>query len=703
MAKAGLEPTPGAVPTVDELDDAPVVRTGVWARVGDVIAILLPAYVIANFFYPLPPLQERGIFAAMIVGLVFARSAAKEDRPTWLQSLDGVLLAGTIVSFGYVVVNYGAIAAAPTANNVNRVLGLLAIALSIEATRRVLSTSLAVIVLVVLAYGFFGEVLPRDYGGHGGFSLNRIIVTTFLGTEGMFGIVTYTLFKFIFMFVLFGQLLQRLGALDFVMTFSRALLGRVRGGPAMVSVVSSGMMGSLSGSAVANTMVTGSVTIPLMKRLGFRPHVAGGMEAAASAGGQFLPPVMGAAAFLMAVVVGVPYLEVVRAAVIPALVYFIAMLVAVYAYARRDRVAKEAPEHLPQMRDAFRDLSGVIFFMGLGSLVYLLVQRYSATFAALTAMGVMVVVGLLSAKSRLNPKRAALVMRDTSDNFVAIGVAGPSVGVIVGVFLLTGIATRFASIIIGFTGANLPLLLVFTMIVSILLGVGLPTTVAYLILALTAAPALVTLGVEPLAAHMFIFFAGMMAMITPPVGLASFAAATIAKADFWKTGGMAFIIGLPAYLVPYAFVYDQALLGRGEPAEIAMAALSTTIGVSFMAIALVGRVSGWETYIGRSALFVSALLLIAPETFTDVIGVALGSTVCVAGLLWARKRSGLAAEAVVASHPDDNEVQPVPEGELDAAATAEDHPGLPTAGGAASSVDTDGDGGSEGTSSGRER
>ncbi|MCC5950045.1 MAG: TRAP transporter fused permease subunit [Nitriliruptoraceae bacterium] len=651
MSDATVPENAQTPPTIDDLDDAPIIRTGFWARVGDVIAIALPAYVVLNFYYPLPPLQERGIFAMLVVGLVFARSAAKDDRLPWLKAIDGLLLAATVASFGYVVFNYGAIAAAPTADSTNRVLGLIAIAVSIEATRRALSGSLAVIVLVVLAYGLFGDLLPRDFAGHGGYSVDRIIVTTFLGTEGMFGIVTYTLFKFIFLFVLFGQLLQRLGALDFVMTFSRAMLGRVRGGPAMVSVVSSGMMGSISGSAVANTMVTGSVTIPLMKRLGFKPHVAGGMEAAASAGGQFLPPVMGAAAFLMAVVVGVPYLEVVRAAVIPALVYFIAMLVAVYTYARRDNIAKEDPATLPKMRDAFRDLSGVIFFLGLGTLIYLLVQRNSATFSALAAMAIMIVVGMFSAKSRLNVRRAAVVMRDTSDSFAAIGVAGPSVGVIVGVFLLTGIATRFASLIVGFTGENLPLLLIFTMIVSILLGVGLPTTVAYLILALTAAPALVLLGVDVLAAHMFIFFAGMMAMITPPVGLASFAAATIAKTSFWKTGIMAFLIGLPAYLVPYAFVYDQALLGDGTPSEIVVAAISTTIGVSFMAIAVIGRFSSWETYIGRGVLFISALLLIVPTTTTDVIGVLAGSTVCVLGLMWARRRAALGLGAPAPEPP----------------------------------------------------
>lgn len=626
--------------------------SGPFAKLADAIAIALPVYVILNYFRPLPPLQERAIFLVLVLGLVFVRSLAQDGRSPLAKILDLFLLGATVASYGYVITNHQVMTAAPIVNSVNVPLGILAILVAIEATRRILSPSLAVIVLVVLAYGLYGDVLPREFGGHKGFSINRIIVSTYLGTEGIFGIVTYTLFKFIFLFVLFGQVLQALGALEFVMTFSRALMGRIRGGPAMVSVVSSGMIGSISGSAVANVMVTGSVSIPLMKRIGFKPHMAGAMEAAASSGGQFLPPVMGAAAFLMAVVIGVPYLEIVRAAVIPALAYFFAMLVAVYVYARREGIGKEDPADLPRLRDAFKGLDGPIFFIGIGSLVYLLTQRNSATYAALVAMAAMIVVGLPKRESRLTVRKTADICKKTSYSFVSVGVAGPSVGVVVAVFLLTGIATRFAAIIVGITGENLPLLLVFTMLVSILLGVGLPTTVAYLILALTAAPALVLLGVDLLAAHMFIFFAGMMAMITPPVGLASFAAATIAKSDFWKTGVAAFIVGLPAYLVPYAFVYDVALLGRGTRAEIFNAAASTFLGVAFMAIALVGRFSDPITYVGRGLLLLSAVLLIAPTTSTNVIGLAVGGTVSVLGLLWARRRNdsdGLPAGSVVAT------------------------------------------------------
>lgn len=613
--------------------------SGPFAMIADVVAIVLPLYVVLNFFRPLSPLQERAIFLVLVLALVFLRSLAQDGRGALLKLLDLALLGGTLASYGFVVVNHQAITAAPIANSTNVPLGVLAILVAIEATRRILSPSLAVIVVVVLLYGFFGDILPREFGGHKGFSLNRIIVSTYLGTEGIFGIVTYTLFKFIFLFVLFGQLLQALGALEFVMTFSRALMGRVRGGPAMVSVLSSGLVGSISGSAVANVMVTGSVSIPLMKRIGFKPHMAGAMEAAASSGGQFLPPVMGAAAFLMAVVIGVPYVQIISAALIPALAYFFAMLVAVYVYATREKVGKEDAADLPRLRDAFKGLDGPVFIVGIGTLVYLLTQRYSATFAALAAMAAMAVVGLPKRQSRLTPKMAADVCKKTSYSFVSVGVAGPSVGVVVAVFLLTGIATRFASIIVGITGENLPLLLVFTMIVSILLGTGLPTTVAYLILALTAAPALVLLGVDLLAAHMFIFFAGMMAMITPPVGLASFAAATIAESDFWKTGVAAFLVGMPAYLIPYAFVYDNALLGRGTAGEIAIAAGSTFLGVALLATAVVGRVSARITIVGRALLFVAAILLIAPEDITNYIGLALGGAVSVAGLLWARRRA----------------------------------------------------------------
>lgn len=628
------------VPPVDPEGERPdAAYSGIFSHIADLVAIALPLYVVGNFFRPLPPLQERAIFLVMILAIVFLRSLAQDGRNPLLKILDFGFLAATLASYGFVILNHQQMTAAPIANSTNVPLGILAIVVAIEATRRILSPLLAIIVVVVILYGLYGDILPREYGGHKGFSVNRIIVSTYLGTEGIFGIVTYTLFKFIFLFVLFGQLLQALGALEFVMTFSRALMGRIRGGPAMVSVVSSGLVGSISGSAVANVMVTGSVSIPLMKRIGFKPHMAGAMEAAASSGGQFLPPVMGAAAFLMAVVIGVPYIEIITAALIPALAYFFAMLVAVYVYARREGVGKEDPSELPRIRDAFKRLDGPIFIIGLGTLVYLLTQRYSATYAALASMLAMIIIGLPKRESRITPRMAADVCKKTSYSFVSIGVAGPSVGVVVAVFLLTGIATRFAAIIVGLTGENLPLLLVFTMLVSILLGVGLPTTVAYLILALTAAPALVLLGVDLLAAHMFIFFAGMMAMITPPVGLASFAAATIAKSDFWRTGVAAFMVGLPAYLVPYAFVYDVALLGRGSAGEIAIAAGSVFLGVTFMATAIIGRFSSPVTYIGRGLLFVAAVLLIAPESTTNVAGLIIGGSASIAGLLWARRRS----------------------------------------------------------------
>ena len=618
-------------------DAAPVPRSGIWAPVGDVVAVLLPLYVITNYFYPLPPLQERAIFCVLVLVLAFLRSAARAGRRLPIKALDVACVVLVLVSFGYPAVMYSDIVAAPTATPVNVALGVLAIVLAIEATRRALSTALAIIVIVVILYGLFGEVLPREYGGHGGFDVGRIVTTTYLGTSGMFGIVTYTLFKYIFLFVMFGRLLQELGAMEFIATVSRALLGRIRGGPAAVAVVSSALMGSLSGSAIANVMVTGSVTIPLMKRLGFKPHVAGGIEAAASTGGQILPPVMGAAAFLMAVVVGVPYLAVAQAATIPALLYFMAMLVAVYVYARRHNIAKERREDIPKWRSAFTDLSGLIFIAGLGVLIGMLVMRYSPTRAALFSMAVMVVIGLFHRNSRLTVKRTTTVLRETSDSFVPIGVAGPSVGIVVGIFLLSGLATRFAQLIVDLTGGNLLLLAVVTMLISIILGTGLPTSVAYLILALTAAPALVLLGVPEIAAHMFIFYAGIMAMITPPVGLASFAAATIAGANFWKTGVAAFLLGLPAYLIPYAFIYNQALLADGTVAEIAAAVITTAIGVTFLVIALIGRVAAVESIAARAVLFACAMLLIAPNLTAGIIGGSVGLVACAVSLVWMRR------------------------------------------------------------------
>jgi TRAP transporter 4TM/12TM fusion protein len=604
--------------------------------------------VLFNAFHPMPPLEERAIFLLLVLTLVFLQQACDRKQPDQL-ALDLAWCALGIIIFGYIVLNHEEIVfRSGLVTRADLVLGLLCIVYVLEATRRVVGWSLVITALVFLAYGFFGQHLPRWLGGHGGFDLDRVVTLIYLSGNGVFGEATYVVFKFVFLFVLFGKLLEASGALGFIMELARSLVGRFRGGPAMMAVVSSGFMGSVSGSAVANVMVTGSVTIPLMKRTGFQPHVAGAVEAAASTGGQFMPPVMGAAAFLMMQFLALDYFDIAKAATIPAVLYFLGVLAAVYFYSLRAGLRGLPPSELPKVRDLIWRGDGLIFCSGIAVLIVFLLLRVSPIQAVLRAMAVIALLsvvlgsGAVALEVRRRPsqgmtlamraagialKKGVGVLEDTGLDFVSLGAAVACVGIIMGMILMTGLASRFSGLIIGIAGNNLPAILFMTMIASMILGMGLPTSIAYIILALMVAPGLIKVGVPPLAAHLFIFFSGMMSMVTPPVALAAYAGATIAKANFWRTGLAASIIALPVYILPYAFVYGPPLLMEGTVLQIAWATFTAALGVILAAYGIVGALKDRFELVVRIIACIAAVFLITPEFLTDLVGLALAVVV----------------------------------------------------------------------------
>ena len=603
-----------------------------------VTAVALSLFVLGNIFYPLAPLQERSIFVLLVLFLLFLKDLARPERSIAWRLVDVLFLSGTVAAFGYVVVNHETIVSMQGLSFTHTtLLGLTAIVVAIEAIRRALGTALAAIIVGFLVYALFGEYLPWEYGGHGGYRLDRITNFIYLTTEGMFGVVTYTLFKYIFLFVMLGKLLEAVGALRFILNITLAFFGRFTGGPAMVAVMSSGMMGSVSGSANANVMLTGAVTIPLMTRIGYRPHVAAGVEAAASTGGQFMPPVMGTAAFLVAQVLGISYLSVVKAAILPASLYFLAMMIAVYFYAKRAGLRGLPVSELPTYRRALLDPAGITFLVGIGGLVTLLISGYSPIFSALLAMGALLAANMLS-RERISIPRTVKVLADTSHTFLGIGSAGPGVGIIVGMILLTGLGNRFSAMILSFAGDNLIMVLGTTMVAAIVLGIGMPTPVTYIILAIMVAPAIVALGVDPLAAHLFIFFAGMMSMVTPPVGLAAYAASAIAGSDFWKTGLWAALLALPAYLLPYAFVLNNGLLLMGDWMDVLRSVALATLGVAAMSYALIGQVANSLEIPRRVLIFGAGLMLISPMHLLNGMGLLIGLLVW-GGTLWLERSS----------------------------------------------------------------
>ncbi len=607
------------------------------------LAIGLSVYAIWNAFSPLPPLQERSLFLLMLFTLVYLSQAVEHERPTQI-AVDLFWLALSLATFGYVFIEHEEIAfKSGLVTQTDLVLGVVCVLVVLEATRRIVGWALVFTALVFLVYCFYGQHLPRWVGGHGGFDLDRIVTTVYLSGNGVFGVATYITFKFVYLFVMFGKLLEATGALAFIMEFTRSMVGKYRGGPAMMAVVSSGMMGSVSGSATANVMVTGAITIPLMKRVGFQPHVAGAVEAAASTGGQFMPPVMGAAAFLMMQFLAVDYLQIVKAAFIPAVLYFIGVLAGVYFYALRSGLTGLPANELPRIKDVIREPQGLTFIAGIGLLIVLLVARMSPVQAVLRAMAVIAVLGFaISAvtmffqnrghfMSSVRPgtlvavKKGVRVFEETGRDFVMLGTAVACVGIIMGTILMTGLATRFSGLVIGIAGDDLTIILLLTMFASMILGMGLPTSIAYIILALMVAPVLIKVGVWPMAAHLFIFFSGMLSMVTPPVALAAYAGATVAGSDFWRTSLFAGMISLPVYILPYAFVFGTPLLMRGSPVDIILTTATAAAGVILCAYALVGSLKDRTELFERMIVFVAAIMLIAPSMTTDVIGVVLVS------------------------------------------------------------------------------
>jgi len=590
--------------------------------------LFLTAFALWNVVNPLDPLIERPLFVGLLIAIVFLQSLMNPGRSVLLRLLDFVLVLATVASYGYIIWNVDLMEDLSLYMPTHaQVLGFVAIAVILEATRRSMGWALTLLVAVFIVYIYFGEHLPFWLGGHMGFGDERIMGNLYLSSNGMFGVIAYVMLKYVFLFYLFGKFLAWTGALEFIMNLALALVGRYRGGPAMVAVVSSGMVGSISGSAVANVMITGTVTIPLMKRVGFQPHVAGGIEAAASSGGQFMPPVMGATAFLIAQFLGISYFEVCKAALIPAVLYFIAVLVGVYTYAVRMKMNPVPADEIPSWREVFSGSSGFTFLISFSMLVALLLLRYSAGFAVLYAIAA--TLGCYAAIRLI--QRRPLKIRSFVDmvctapaGFAGMGASAAGVGIIVAVLLLTGLSGRFATLILDFSGNNVILILVLTMITAVAMGAGMPTTVIYILLALVLGPALEALGILPLAAHLFIFYGGLMSMVTPPVALAAYAGATIAGTDFWRTGVQAFIFSLSAYFLPFIFVLDHGMLMMGPIEGILFAIFNGLLGVTLLSISLVGPVTKRIEYLERFVLFAAAVTLLLPIPGSTPLGLLLG-------------------------------------------------------------------------------
>lgn len=495
--------------------------------------------------------------------------------------------------------------------------GIVSIVLIFELTRRVVGWPLLIIAFAFLAYCFFGQHLPAPFS-HRGYDLERIATTLFMSKNGLFGVPMRVTTYFIYLFIAFGAFYQTCGGTAFFIDLASALFGKLRGGPAKVSVAVSGLMGTISGSAVANTVTTGTLTIPLMKRIGFEPHVAGAVEATASSGGALMPPIMGAAAFIMAEYLGVAYIEVCKAAVIPAVLYFLAIYSVVHFYSMKIGIKGLSENEIPSIKLVFRDKW--MFMIPLIVLIGILVLGYSPRIAVLFSLVAIVVMSFSRKESRMTPSKIFSALAMTGYNCVMVVGACATAGIVIGVVLLTGMGNKITALVITLSAGSLFLALPIVMLASILFGMGLPTVVCYVLLATTIAPSLIDLGVTPMAAHLYIFYFGMLCMVTPPVSFAAYAGAAIAKADPMKTGWTAWTFALAGFLLPYMFVYNNSLLLMGSVINTIFSILTSIIGVICLGAGIIGYLIKETSIYERVFLFSAAFLLIKPGLMTDVIG-----------------------------------------------------------------------------------
>ncbi|WP_202801950.1 TRAP transporter permease [Rhodovulum sp. PH10] len=511
--------------------------------------------------------------------------------------------------------------------------GLVAVVLVL--TRMTLGWALVTLVVASLAYAYFGDLIPGKYG-HGGYDLARLASTLMLSTEGVYGVPMGVAVEYIFLFAFLGTLLMKIGTGVVFVDIARGITGRINGGPGLSAALSSALMGTINGSAVANVVTTGTFTIPLMKRVGYTPVTAGAIEAAAASAGQILPPVMGATAFLMAEVIDVPYKQIALAAIIPSFLYVGALLVAIRLEAGRLGLGKDENASAALIVQTLARRGYLL--LPLVGLIVLLVMDYTPTRAAVMCIVFGLLISPWHRDTRITPLGLVLVCRDTLISTIPIIAAVAAAGIVIGVLNLTGLGLMLSSLILEVGGSNLWLILLLTAFTSFVLGMGLPTSAAYLLLAVLVAPALTKLGLPPMVAHMFIFYYGMISAITPPVALAAFAAASISGADPTKTGWEACRLGFVVLLIPFIFAEMHALLLIGSAFEIAAAVVLASIGVLALCVCFAGWLGRPMAMIERLAFLVGGILVMWPakvaDTSVTTLGIrALGVVVLIAMLV----------------------------------------------------------------------
>ncbi len=590
------------------------------------------------FFGTFPTIIQRTFHLTMVFILSFFiyRSRLEKRHPRLELSINTILCALFIAANVYLAMEWEELYISPFLSPTGLALGVIAIAVILELTRRTVGLSLSIIVLVFILYAYFGNYIS-GFLAHRGYGLERIVVQVFAGTEGIYGIPVGVCATIVIIFIIFGAFIEKAGASDVFLDIATALAGGKRGGPAKAAIFSSGLMGMLSGSSAANVATTGSVTIPMMKKSGMEAYAAGAIEAVASSGGYKTPPIMGAVAFIMAQMAGISYWSVCKAAALPAFFHYFGLFLMVDLYAGYKGFKGIEKENLPMLWPVLK--KGTPFIIPVLLLIVLMSMRYSAMYACAYSLLSLWIISIFTRS--LNLTKVIASLRDGAIRIIIITVPCAAAGIILGLLTLTGVGMKLNDIILYLAGGSLFLTLFWIMVISIVLGMGLPPVVSYIVLAALEVPILVQLGVTPVAAHMFIFYFCALSLITPPICTTAFTAAAIAESPPMKTGLEAVRFGIVLYTLPYLFVYNPALLMEGNLLQILFVFFVAAIGVFALAIAAQGFFLRRTSWAIRILFLLSSIFLFCPQLWLTAVGFVL----LIALIVFEKKRAAIAVAA----------------------------------------------------------
>lgn len=596
-----------------------------------IVAVIMSAFHVFTAVNSIPSMEQRCIHVGFALTLTFMQ-AFLGSKNVLKRTLCFVFLAGTLVSTVYVFDQWhDMIMRIAFPEKMDIYMGCIITIALLEASRRKLGLAMPILAILFILYALYGKYLPASIG-HRGYTLKRIMSVLYMELSGIYGQVAGISATYIFLFVLFGAFLENSGAGKFFIELSTAVVGKSRGGSAKVTTVASCLFGMVSGSAVANVMTVGPLTIPMMEQSGYSKRFSGAITSVAGTGGQFMPPIMGAAAFIISETLGIPYMSVAKAAFIPGVLYYLAIIFIIDL--RSSKLGMKGLDAVPDWKTVLKK----DFYLSIPVLLlvyFLAVVRWSPIKAGLWSIVAMLAVSWLRKDTRMGPKKILKAFAAGAFGSLDVAVVCALAGIMIGMLSMTGLGLKFSNLLLALSGGKLSVLLVLTMIAALILGMGMTTTSVYIILSVLVAPALIKMNITPIAAHLFVFYFGILSAITPPIATASYAAASVAKDDPMKLGWVAWKIGLSGYILPFMFIVSPELLMMGSPVSILLATITGVLGIYALSVALEGYCKGEVNFVFRALLFAAAFCLLYPGLITDLVGCGV-----VAAILLPRFRKG---------------------------------------------------------------